>query len=216
VVPVSVKLGEQLGLLQLSITDRDDHPLNNFNNLFTVTSNDSNFFVQSNVADKNLFSFNFRGKLNYNVNTAHIYVVELTATDTGVPSKSSKALVYIPVSNFNMNPPSFDSPVILTAATTLPVGSQIGILNAWDLDGDAVSFSLVRSSDNNMVDVMPNGSVILKSSLNKSINLTVRLEDDGSSCGPSNLSRIRQHSDMPVTIKIFEVNMHSPRYFINT
>ena len=85
-------------------------------------------------------------QLSYNVNGAHRYVVELTATDNGLPSRSSKALVFVPLINYNVNPPQYNSPVLIAAAITLSAGSQLGILNAWDVDGDQVSFKLDPAS----------------------------------------------------------------------
>ena len=44
-----------------------------------------------------------------------------------------------------MNKPMYTSPVIINAAITLTAGSFLGILNAYDLDGDVVTYSLSSS-----------------------------------------------------------------------
>jgi hypothetical protein len=216
---VRVDKTEYLELLSFSVLDRDyivDNINENKLSLFNIFTNDSNFFV-SPYPRNNTFMFNFRGKLNYNINSAHRYVVELTVYDTGVPQRFTKALVYVPLINYNCNPPSFTSPVILVVAITFPAGCQIGILNAWDTDGDSVSFSLDPSNKPfvmGIIDVLQNGTVILKSSLNNvqdSFNFLVQLNDDGRSCDAANASRISLQSKMTVTLKIIDVNMHSPR-----
>ena len=80
-------------------------------------------------------------KLLYNVNKAHRYVVEVIVTDDGVPRRSGRALFFVPLINYNVNPPQY-TPVTIAAAINLPIGSQLGILNAWDIDGDNVIFTL--------------------------------------------------------------------------
>ena len=88
--------------------------------------------------------------LQYFTNNEHRYVVELTVADSGVPPRSSKALVIVPLLNWNNNKPQVLSPVVIAAAVTLSVGSQLGILNAWDLDGDGYTFQ--PSSDSKQSD----------------------------------------------------------------
>ena len=227
--PIRVDLREVLNLIRFSILDKDyivDNINENKASLFTVTTNDTNFFVSVDPNAPNQFSFNFRAvngnKLNYNINNAHRYVIELTAYDSGVPQRSSKALVFVPLINCNVNPPSFTAPVILVAAITFPPNCQLGILNAWDLDGDVVSFSLDPSNKPfvmGIIDVLKNGTVLLKSSLNNvpdSFTFLVLLTDDGSSCDGQNTTRISLQTKMPVTLKIIDVNMHSPRFVPNS
>jgi hypothetical protein len=191
-------------------------------NLFTLKTNDTNFFITTDTRT-NTFRFNFRGKLFYNINNAHRYVVEVTAYDSGVPQRSSKALFFVPLINYNVNPPSFTDPVILVAAITFPEGQQLGILNAWDIDGDVVSFSLDPTSNSptaiSYIDVLQNGTVLLKkrlTSVQDSFNFVVLLTDDGSSCDASNSSRISLQSKMTVTLKIIDINMYSPQFVPNT
>ena len=84
-------------------------------------------------------------KLLYHINNAHRYVVEMTAYDRGTPQRSSKALVIVPLLNYNVNAPQYTAPVIISAATTHLKGELLGILNAWDIDGDKVQYSLNTS-----------------------------------------------------------------------
>lgn len=221
--PIRVDFTDVPNLFTFGIIDRDFF-VDNINESppspFIFKSNDTNFYVRSFGDSTTLYTFNFKGKLSYNVNNAHRYVVELTVYDLGVPQRSSKALVYVPLVNYNCNPPFFTAPVIIAVAITFPSNNQIGILNAWDVDGDAVSFSLDPANSAfimETLDVRQNGSVFLKSSFNNvnnlqnSINFVVQLNDDGRSCDNSNASRISLQSKMTVTLTILDVNMHSPQ-----
>jgi hypothetical protein len=89
----------------------------------------------------------YKRQLFYNINNAHRYVIELTASDKGIPERFGKAYVIVPLENYNVNAPQYTSPVIIAAAITLKPGQQLGILNAWDIDGDNVYFSLDPSSN---------------------------------------------------------------------
>lgn len=141
--PILVSLTERLNLLHFVISDQDtDTASSTFRpQLFELSTNDSNFYVTLD-ATLNQFSFNFKGVLQYNINSAHRYVVQVTVRDKGTPVRSSTALVIVPLINYNCNPPQYLSPVTIAAAITLKPGSQLGILNAWDIDGDSVSYQL--------------------------------------------------------------------------
>jgi hypothetical protein len=148
--PIRVDQNNVPNLFRFSIYDRDYVQDNlNLNNvsLFSVFTNDTNFYVTKD-ADTNQFIFNFRGQLFFNINNAHRYVVELTVFDstfdsnsTVVPIRNSTALVFVPLTNYNVNPPNYSSPAILVVAITFEPNRLVGILNAWDLDGDKVTFS---------------------------------------------------------------------------
>jgi hypothetical protein len=219
-VSPTVRVDTQLysNLITFVVTDRD-LIVNNIS-YFTVTSNDTNFSIEADQAN-NRFYLNFQGKLFYNINNAHRYVVELTAYDKGVPTRSSKALVFVPLLNYNVHAPQYDPPVSLAAAITLKPGSQLGILNAWDIDGDKVTFQLDPLNNQdvlNTLDLQPDGVLKLKSSLtifDKSFTFTVLLTDDGSSCDASKSTRIIKQSKMTVKIVLIEVNMHSPKFVPN-
>ena len=141
--PVRVDNTSIPNLLVFSVTDKDTRSFDVAQ--FTISVNDSNFYVR-NDSLTNTFIFGLNGQLFYNINGAHRYVVEVTATDKGLPPRSSKALIIVPLINYNMYPPQYTSPVLITAAITLNSGSQLAILNAWDIDGDNVYCSLDSSS----------------------------------------------------------------------
>lgn len=221
--PIRVDQTDVPNLFRFIIYDRDYVQENiNLNNvsLFTITTNDTNFYITKD-AKTNQFIFNFRGKLIYNINNAHSYVVELTAFDNGVPTRNSTALVFVPLINYNCNPPNYHQPAILVVAITFEPNRLVGILNAWDLDGDRVTFSLDPKNNQTILDtliVYPDGSVMLRSSLTVfegSFFFTVILTDDGSSCDDANATRITKQSIMLVYLTIIEVNMHSPVFIPN-
>ena len=81
------------------------------------------------------------------MNNAHRYVVELTACDKGVPSRCSTANVVVPLTNYNSHPPTYQAPVLIYASITLTKGSQLGQLNAFDVDGDNIKYSIHSSSE---------------------------------------------------------------------
>ena len=78
----------------------------------------------------------------FNINNLHQYSILLTAADNGQPVRRSTAIVLVPLLNFNMNAPSYSAPYSIAAAINFKTNTEITILNAWDLDGDSVSFSL--------------------------------------------------------------------------
>lgn len=73
-------------------------------------------------------------------------MVLMTVCDSGSPQRCGTAPVYVPLVNCNDNEP-FSEPVVIAAAITLKPGSILGILNARDLDGDGVTFSLDNTSN---------------------------------------------------------------------
>ncbi len=209
-------------LIYFKINDKDVSDLSSFNpTLYTFSTNDTNFKVQLD-SSKNQFGFNFKGTLKYNINSQHRYVVAVTVYDSGTPVRSSTSLVIVPLLNYNVNPPQYTSPVTIAAAITLPVGSQLGILNAWDIDGDQVFYQLDPANNVNVlntINLQSNGVLRLSASLTvfeKSFNFTVLLTDDGSSCDASNSPRIIKQSVMTVTFVLIEVNMHSPMFVANS
>lgn len=217
--PIRVDKHEYLNLLAFGVFDRDlvvDNVNENRVSAFTVITNDTNFFVTQDLTN-NQFLFNFRGTLDYNINNAHRYVVEMTVFDGGKPQRQGKALVYVPLINCNVHPPSF-TPVTLVVATTYDVNCQLGILNAWDVDGDSVSFELSPSNIPAVfkyIDVLRNGTVVLKSSLATLEHLEfssfiVKITDDGSSCAQPPVVTLQ--SEMVVNLTIIDVNRHSPRF----
>ncbi len=70
----------------------------------------------------------------------------MTACDNGRPIRCSKALFIIPLVNYNVNPPMYTAPVIINAAITLKPGRLLGKLNAYDIDGDKIKYSLITSN----------------------------------------------------------------------
>lgn len=70
----------------------------------------------------------------------------MTATDNGVPARSGSAIFIVPLGNYNVNPPTYTAPVVVNAAINLPIGSFVSRLNAYDIDGDLVTYTLSTSS----------------------------------------------------------------------
>lgn len=220
--PIRVDQLEKLNLLFFKISDLDGLA----NTRFNFSTNDSNFFIEPVINDQLQFSFNFKGRLFYNINNAHRYVVKVTVSDNGFPSRSSSALFIVPLINYNVNAPQYTSPVTIAAAITLQPGTQLAILNAWDIDGDNVYFTLELSKNTpdviSTLKVQPSGVLILDKSLvafsSSVVNFVITLTDDGSSCGPQvpPADRIIKSSSMYVTLLIIEVNMHSPQFIINS
>jgi hypothetical protein len=58
----------------------------------------------------------------------------------------STALVIIPLINANMNAPKFDGTKIINVDSNKNVNELIGVLNAYDLDGDDVSYFILNDS----------------------------------------------------------------------
>jgi hypothetical protein len=212
--PIRVDTTSKRGIITVKISDADERQ-----NQFKVTTNDTNFNVLQ--KDSNTFDVNFDGKLLYNINGAHRYPVELTVADNGVPIRSSKALLIVPLINYNVNAPQFTEPVIILASITLGIGQQLGILNAYDIDGDNVLYSMSTENSNEVkrtITIREDGTLILNDKLtnfNSSFSFKVILDDDNSCC--SNQSPpIRNRAEMIVNIVIIEVNTHSPRFIENT
>lgn len=165
----------------------------------------------------------------------------MTSCDKGVPSRCSNALVVIPLVNANINPPSYTAPVVINAAITLKPGSFLGQLNAFDYDGDKITYSLSSSNEQNVlnaIDVRADGRLFLSPTQDLRIfpegtfTVIVNLRDDGSCCGnfisslysPLSLysslflpqvPQVPSTSSMNVIIKIVEVNMFSPTFITN-
>ncbi|CAF0737580.1 unnamed protein product [Brachionus calyciflorus] len=205
-------------LIRFKVYDKD-YELLNLNNisLFTLSTNNSIFNINPDYG-KNEFYLSLNGNLSYNIDNTHRYVVEMTACDTGVPRRCGKALVFVPLMNYNVHAPSYTNPTILVAAVTFNIDQQLGILNSWDLDGDNVNFALDSSNDQtirNTIQVQSDGRVILKALLtqfSQSFTFYVKLTDDGISCDDSGAPRITKTSIMAVIVRLIEVNMHSPKF----
>lgn len=135
----------------------------------------------------------FNRKLDYNINNAHRYIVEVTVSDGGFPSRTGKALFIVPLINYNVNPPQYTPPVVIAAAITLEPDTVLSILNAWDIDGDQVEFTLEPSKNSleviNTLKLTRNGVLKLDKKLvafsSSVVKFVVTLTDDGSSCGPN-------------------------------
>ena len=191
--PIRVDMTSKPNLVTFTITDRDNFP----NTKFEFSSNDTNFNVEAvidpNSPSANQFSFNFKGTLNYNINNAHRYIVEVTVSDKGFPTRTGKALFIVPLINYNVNAPQYTPPVVIAAAITLEPGTVLSILNAWDIDGDKVEFTLEPSKNSleviNTLKLTKDGVLKLDKSLlafsSSMVNFVVTLTDDGSSCGPN-------------------------------
>ena len=83
----------------------------------------------------------------YNINRAHRYEVILTACDHGIPQRCTDALVTVPLKNYNVNAPDYTKPVVIHVAINHGVNEKIGILNAFDIGGDKVSYQLSPKSN---------------------------------------------------------------------
>lgn len=106
------------------------------------------YFYFSNFFSSNLFyEIISLSTLFYNNNCGHRYVVQMTACDNGKPNRCSTALVFVPLQNANCHAPQYTAPVIILAAITLKKSAQLGILNAWDIDGDRVTYHMDPSSE---------------------------------------------------------------------
>jgi hypothetical protein len=212
--PIRVDTTTKPGIITVKISDADER-----DSRFRVTTNDTNFNVVQ--TDSNTFDVNFDGKLLYNINGAHRYPIELTVFDDGVPIRSSKALLIVPLINYNVNAPQYTAPVDISASITLPIGQQLGILNAYDIDGDNVLYSMSTDNSNEVkttITVRQDGTLILNDKLtnfNSSFSFKVILDDDNSCC--SNESPpITNRAEMIVNIIIIEVNTYSPKFIENT
>ena len=133
-------------LLEIKVYDNDTQSFDV--NQFTTTSNDSSLFQIVADQTRNLFILRLLStRLNYNINLAHRHPHQLTSCDNGIPVRCSNALVMIPLINANINTPSYNGPVVINAAITLKPASFLGQLNAFDLDGDKVTYSMSSSNE---------------------------------------------------------------------
>jgi hypothetical protein len=98
--------------------------------------------IDPNSPNANQFSFNFKGTLNNNINNAHRYIVEVTVSDKGFPTRTGNALFILPLINYNVNAPQYTPPVVIAAAITLEPGTVLSILNAWHIDGHKFEFTV--------------------------------------------------------------------------
>ena len=154
------------------------------------------FFIENLKSIIHFLKFFFMNRnLDYNINNAHRYVVKVTVSDNGFPARTGEALFIVPLINYNVNVPQYTSPVIIAAAITLKPDTILSILNAWDIDGDSVEFSLEPSKNSldviNTLKLQQDGILILDKPLiafeTSVVNFTVTLTDDGSSCGESGI-----------------------------
>ncbi len=125
------------------------------------------------------------------MNKAHKYILMLTVTNNRKPALSYNIIVQIPLLNWNVNPPKFQSPVEIKVATDFSLHETLTILNAYDIDGDKVIYSIDPSSDPIVNDTFQlnslDGSLSLKQSIadipSSTIEFNVLVRDDGSCCG---------------------------------
>ena len=83
--------------------------------------------------------------LDFDRNPGHFYEITVYATDKGAPPKSSSVNVRITVTNVNDEAPEFTSTKIeIDVDENAPIGTVITIVQAVDLDGDAVSYYFSR------------------------------------------------------------------------
>ena len=88
----------------------------------------------------------FRG-LDFDRNPGHFYKVTVYATDKGAPPKSSSVNVRVTVTNVNDESPEFTSSKLeIHVDENAPIGTVIAIIQAIDLDGDAVTYYFTRKS----------------------------------------------------------------------
>ena len=86
----------------------------------------------------------FRG-LDFDRNPGHFYKVTVYATDKGAPPKSSSVNVRVTVTNVNDESPEFTSSKLeIDVDENAPIGTVIAIIQAIDLDGDAVTYYFTR------------------------------------------------------------------------
>ena len=86
----------------------------------------------------------FRG-LDFDRNPGHFYKVTVYATDKGAPPKSSSVNVRVTVTNINDESPEFTSSKLeIDVDENAPIGTVIAIIQAIDLDGDAVTYYFTR------------------------------------------------------------------------
>lgn len=76
----------------------------------------------------------------------HRYELTIVAYDDGSPQRSSTASVIIPLLNANKFAPQYDGIAIINVDSNKNINELIGALNAYDLDGDDVSYYILNES----------------------------------------------------------------------
>lgn len=203
-------------LLSFYLTDKDTGSSDRLN--FNVVTDNPAYTITPATTDSKTFNLNFKGNLSYNINGAHRYEVTVTACDQGIPKRCTDALVTVPLKNYNMNAPDYTKPVVIHVAINHAVNEKIGILNAFDIDGDFVSYQLSPKNTFDAFDVSKDGTLTLVKTLNntnkRTYDLIVDLFDDGSCC-PDNPG-VRNKAEMIVSVDIVEVNLHTPDFIANS
>lgn len=84
-------------------------------------------------------------RLDYDKIPGHFYELTVFATDKGIIPKSSSVNIRVTVLNVNDEAPEFTSTTsIISVDENAPVGTVIAIVQAVDLDGDAISYFFSR------------------------------------------------------------------------
>ncbi|OAF65478.1 hypothetical protein A3Q56_06813 [Intoshia linei] len=174
-------------IIDISAVDNDS----NVNAEITFSINNTDFYIISKNNIASIYSFNsidyemIRDDPKYNLN--------VTAVDSGTPSRTSSTLLIIYIINVNDNVPVFNSSNdFVYVDRNIKVNSIIYQVNATDADLDNITFSINLNSfypyDRFQIDNVT-GAVSIVQPYEDNIDeyiLNIIVKDDGSCCGMSN------------------------------
>lgn len=141
--------------------------------------------------------------------------VEITATDGGNPSLSSKNTVMVTIEDVNDHTPVFDHTSYETSLTeSTPVNARFFALAASDADLGAngmISYAIIDGNQNGKFGIFPDGYMFVKSQLDREDHdyfaLTVMCTDHGDPA---------RSSIVPVIIHILDENDNAPQFSNST
>ncbi|XP_078116769.1 protocadherin alpha-5-like isoform X3 [Sander vitreus] len=203
---------------------REDAPLDTMVGLITVRDNDSNKngVVQVRLVDSLPFTIKNTYKNHYSLvvdgnldrERASQYNVTITATDEGVPPRSSTSVITVHVSDVNDNAPHFKEPVInIFVKENSPVGAVIYTMTADDPDVDEnakITFSVNNNNKNNLIGSVINinsesGDIVSLQSFNYEELKTFQFKVQATDSGVPPLS-----SNVTVNVLILDENDNNP------
>ncbi|KAL5017569.1 hypothetical protein ScPMuIL_007158 [Solemya velum] len=197
-IPENAKPGDKV--LEVSATDGDAGTGLHYyidNDLFRIETLDNRGHIY------------VRGPLDYDNTHGHMYRFTLNATDNGKPPRTGTAGVQVNLTNVNDHPPVFvGTQDIRISADALP-GAFVTAIQAVDLDGGRLRYSLIEytpfliNPDSGVLKLdryIPRDAVFF--------NITVTATDNGDCCDSS----VSLETEIPVLIKIVDVNNHKPTF----
>lgn len=140
--------------------------------------------------------------------------VELTATDGGVPSLSSKHALTIVIEDVNDHTPVFDRTSYETSLSeATPVNARFFELVAHDADqgrNSHISYAIVDGNANGRFGIFPDGFMFVRSQLDREDRdyyaLTIRCTDHGEPA---------RSSQVPVIVHVIDENDNAPQFSSN-